>query len=216
MEAAGGLRAGLTVAEAADVIWATNSAELFLLLTAERDWSPDRYETLAVRRVDPPPAGGSIPVGTVEAAEARGLNLRPVRSDEARRRLMADGGGPIGESLRELLGTERVERGDVDLVPRKRCVDRPEQAHLTLGETALGLHGRGDAASREQELVGRDDRTNDVISLQSGPFSAGSRNPMPCAYATPRRAGGPHSALGPELVTTAHLPEAAMGRCLSG
>ena len=45
VEAAGGLRAGLTVAEAADVIWATNSAELFLLLTTERDWSPDRYET---------------------------------------------------------------------------------------------------------------------------------------------------------------------------
>ena len=44
LEAAGGLRSGLSVDEAADVIWATNSSELYLLLTAERGWSPDRYE----------------------------------------------------------------------------------------------------------------------------------------------------------------------------
>ena len=44
LDAAGGLRTGLSVDEAADVIWATNSSELYLLLTVERGWSPDRYE----------------------------------------------------------------------------------------------------------------------------------------------------------------------------
>ena len=44
VEAAGGLRAGLSVDEAADVIWATNSSEVYVLLTVEREWSPDRYE----------------------------------------------------------------------------------------------------------------------------------------------------------------------------
>jgi AcrR family transcriptional regulator len=43
LERAGGLRTGVGVAEAADVVWATNSAELYLLLTAERGWSPERY-----------------------------------------------------------------------------------------------------------------------------------------------------------------------------
>ena len=44
LDAAGGLRPGLTVEEAADVIWATNSPEVYVLLTAERGWTPDRYE----------------------------------------------------------------------------------------------------------------------------------------------------------------------------
>jgi len=44
LRAAGGLRAGLSIDEAADVIWATNSSELYVLLTAERGWSPDQYE----------------------------------------------------------------------------------------------------------------------------------------------------------------------------
>ena len=44
LEAAGGLRAGLSIHEAADVIWATNSSELYVLLTVERGWPPDRYE----------------------------------------------------------------------------------------------------------------------------------------------------------------------------
>ncbi|MBA3268516.1 MAG: hypothetical protein H0T70_09715 [Acidimicrobiia bacterium] len=44
LDAAGGLRAGLSVDEAADVIWATNSSELYVLLTAERGWTPARYE----------------------------------------------------------------------------------------------------------------------------------------------------------------------------
>ena len=41
---AGGLRSELTVGEAADVVWATNSAELYVLLTVDRGWSPRRYE----------------------------------------------------------------------------------------------------------------------------------------------------------------------------
>lgn len=44
LEAAGGLRPGLSVEEAADVVWATNSSEVYVLLTVERGWSPDRYE----------------------------------------------------------------------------------------------------------------------------------------------------------------------------
>ena len=40
----GGLRQDLSIDEAADVIWATNSAELFLMLTTERGWTPDRYQ----------------------------------------------------------------------------------------------------------------------------------------------------------------------------
>lgn len=44
LEAAGGLRPGLSIGEAADVIWATNSSELYVLLTGERGWSADRYE----------------------------------------------------------------------------------------------------------------------------------------------------------------------------
>jgi AcrR family transcriptional regulator len=39
-----GLRPGLSVDEAADIIWAMNSAELFVLLTIERGWSPKRFE----------------------------------------------------------------------------------------------------------------------------------------------------------------------------
>ena len=44
LDAAGGLRPGLSVDEAADVIWATNSPEVYVLLTTERGWTPDRYE----------------------------------------------------------------------------------------------------------------------------------------------------------------------------
>ena len=41
---AGGLRRDLTIREAADVLWATNSPELYTLLVEERGWSPPRYE----------------------------------------------------------------------------------------------------------------------------------------------------------------------------
>lgn len=44
LDQAGGLRAGMSVEKAADVIWATNSSELYVLLTVERGWSPDAYE----------------------------------------------------------------------------------------------------------------------------------------------------------------------------
>jgi len=44
LRAAGGLRHDLSIDEAADVIWATNSSELYLLLTVDRSWSPRRYE----------------------------------------------------------------------------------------------------------------------------------------------------------------------------
>lgn len=44
LEDAGGLRAGLSVDEAADVIWAMNSSELYVLLTVDRGWPPERYE----------------------------------------------------------------------------------------------------------------------------------------------------------------------------
>jgi AcrR family transcriptional regulator len=44
IRAAGGLRANLSVDAAADMVWAFNSSELFVLLTAERGWSPRRFE----------------------------------------------------------------------------------------------------------------------------------------------------------------------------
>ncbi|MCU1401390.1 MAG: acrR 1 [Acidimicrobiales bacterium] len=37
-------RSGLTVDDAADVLWATASAEMFILLTRERGWTNERYE----------------------------------------------------------------------------------------------------------------------------------------------------------------------------
>ncbi len=44
LKSVGGLRAGLSVAEAADTIWVSNSAEVYVLLTVERGWPPNRYE----------------------------------------------------------------------------------------------------------------------------------------------------------------------------
>jgi AcrR family transcriptional regulator len=44
LEATGALRAGLSVEVAADVIWATNSPEFFLLLVRDRGWDPDFFE----------------------------------------------------------------------------------------------------------------------------------------------------------------------------
>jgi AcrR family transcriptional regulator len=40
---AGGLRDDLTLREAADVLWATNSPDLYSLLVMERGWSPEHY-----------------------------------------------------------------------------------------------------------------------------------------------------------------------------
>jgi hypothetical protein len=39
----GSLREGVSIEEAADVIWATNSVELYVLLVHERGWGADRY-----------------------------------------------------------------------------------------------------------------------------------------------------------------------------
>jgi AcrR family transcriptional regulator len=41
---ASGLRADLSIPDAGDILWATNSPELYVLLTVERGWSPDRYQ----------------------------------------------------------------------------------------------------------------------------------------------------------------------------
>jgi AcrR family transcriptional regulator len=39
-----GLRAGLTIEEGADIVWATNSPELYVLLVGERGWAVEHYE----------------------------------------------------------------------------------------------------------------------------------------------------------------------------
>jgi AcrR family transcriptional regulator len=44
LKATGRLRPGLSIDEAADTIWATNSSEVFVLLTVERGWSPRHFE----------------------------------------------------------------------------------------------------------------------------------------------------------------------------
>ena len=40
----GGLRPDLSIEDAADTIWATNSPELSVMLINERGWSADHYE----------------------------------------------------------------------------------------------------------------------------------------------------------------------------
>jgi len=40
----GHLRSDLRISDAADIVWATNSSELYVMLTLERGWSPDHYE----------------------------------------------------------------------------------------------------------------------------------------------------------------------------
>jgi AcrR family transcriptional regulator len=40
----GGLRRELSIADAGDMVWALNGPEMFLLLTRDRGWSPERYE----------------------------------------------------------------------------------------------------------------------------------------------------------------------------
>lgn len=44
LKATGKLRRDLSINEAADVVWAMNSAELYVMLTGDRGWSPQRYE----------------------------------------------------------------------------------------------------------------------------------------------------------------------------
>ena len=47
--ATGSLREDVDHEEAADTIWATGSPELYLLLTAERGWSPEKFEDWLAR-----------------------------------------------------------------------------------------------------------------------------------------------------------------------
>jgi hypothetical protein len=49
LAATGQLRANVDLDEAADVIWATNAPEFYLLLVGERGWSPDKFEAWLVR-----------------------------------------------------------------------------------------------------------------------------------------------------------------------
>jgi AcrR family transcriptional regulator len=44
VRAAGGLRRGLSVEQAADTIWVMNSSDVYVLLTVDRGWSPRRFE----------------------------------------------------------------------------------------------------------------------------------------------------------------------------
>ncbi len=39
------LRADMSIEQAADVVWVTSSAEVFVMLTSERGWTAERYET---------------------------------------------------------------------------------------------------------------------------------------------------------------------------
>jgi AcrR family transcriptional regulator len=77
LAATGRLRAGLTVEEAADVIWATNASEFYALLVLERGWAPDRFErwlAAAWQRLllrDPPAAGHPDQAGGEDATTGR-------------------------------------------------------------------------------------------------------------------------------------------------
>ena len=44
IEAAGGLREGLSVDAVADTVWVMNGSEIYSLLTGDRGWSPQQYE----------------------------------------------------------------------------------------------------------------------------------------------------------------------------
>ena len=43
LAATGQVRTELSIEEAADVIWATNAPEFYVLLVHERGWAPDQY-----------------------------------------------------------------------------------------------------------------------------------------------------------------------------
>jgi AcrR family transcriptional regulator len=42
--AAGAMRDGVSIDDAADIVWVTNSSEVYVLFTVERGWSGERYE----------------------------------------------------------------------------------------------------------------------------------------------------------------------------
>ena len=64
----GRLRHGLTIDEGADIVWATNGPEIYLLLTDERGWTPDHYEAwihdawcrLLLDETEPPPTSPTL------------------------------------------------------------------------------------------------------------------------------------------------------------
>ncbi len=49
LAATGQLRSDVDIDEAADVIWATNAPELYVLLVEERGWSPEKFEAWLAR-----------------------------------------------------------------------------------------------------------------------------------------------------------------------
>ena len=49
LESTGGLRNDLSLDDAADIIWATNSSEFFLLLVHDRGWDADHFEQWLAR-----------------------------------------------------------------------------------------------------------------------------------------------------------------------
>src|SRR5215212_4244181 len=51
LDAKGALRPGLTVDEAADILFALVSLEIYVLLTVERGWAPEQWERWAARTV---------------------------------------------------------------------------------------------------------------------------------------------------------------------
>lgn len=44
LAATGALRAGVSIEEAGDIVWATNASEFYVLLVHKRGWAPERYE----------------------------------------------------------------------------------------------------------------------------------------------------------------------------
>jgi AcrR family transcriptional regulator len=48
LEATGRFRSDLSASDAADIVWATNSSEVYVMLTREREWTPQRYEAFLV------------------------------------------------------------------------------------------------------------------------------------------------------------------------
>ncbi len=55
LDSVGGIRAGLTIADAADTIWVTNSAEVYTLLTVRTGLAAAPLRTMADRHLVPPP-----------------------------------------------------------------------------------------------------------------------------------------------------------------
>lgn len=49
LAATGGLRPDLSIDDAADIIWATNSSEFFVLLVHDRNWDADRFQRWLAR-----------------------------------------------------------------------------------------------------------------------------------------------------------------------